>query len=283
MGISFISEFYANQKQYKKAEEAYKKLIALEPNNPFNYLYLGNFYNNEKKYDKAEDNYKKRIELAPTDPVNYRSLATFYYYQNRFEESEVAYKKMIELAPTDANYYRLIGIFYEHLNQYEKAEAAYKKMIELAPTDPESYTSMGYLYQTQKRYEEAAKYYQKASELDLNNFDNHMLVINLLGENLSKWEEVEQFEKKLLDFDSTNVIAPILLAITYCNARRDYQSAILVLERYFSLHSNEPIYYYYLGTAIGKPKNWNRLLTISKTLLFPVPLIKKEICQLNIT
>ncbi len=71
-----LASAYRKTQQLAKAEDAYKKLIALEPDNKDHYLNLGIVYTDENKYTDARETYEKasRVGKGWGLPIYYEGL-----------------------------------------------------------------------------------------------------------------------------------------------------------------------------------------------------------------
>jgi eukaryotic-like serine/threonine-protein kinase len=120
------------------AEVAYKKGVALRPDNWDGYNTLGNFYDSQRRYPEAIAQYEHAAQLTPDNAVVYTNLAAAY------------------LDRGDATDLPL-------------AEAALKKSIVLGPNYG-AYANLAFLYQNEKRYADSAEMSQKALQLNDKNY-----------------------------------------------------------------------------------------------------------------
>lgn len=83
----------------KEYESAAKKI-------PVAYLYLGNAYFEKKDYKRAEEYYKKAIEEDPKNADAYNNLAWLYYVTgSKLDEAERLVMKALELNPSGFDTY----------------------------------------------------------------------------------------------------------------------------------------------------------------------------------
>ena len=69
------------QRDYVKAEPAYKELTQKEPNNPDNWFRLGNIYANTQRYDLAIGAYKQATNIQPSLSQAWHNLGVVYMRQ----------------------------------------------------------------------------------------------------------------------------------------------------------------------------------------------------------
>ncbi len=194
---------------FKDAESAYRKAIALDSGNPRQWNSLGNLLRfHFERYEEAELAYRKAIEIDPKCIFSWDSLGNLLqYHLGRYEEAEVAYRKAIELDPNNAYSWDNLGdLLQDHLERYEEAEAAYRKAIELDSTYVSAWSGLGWLLQHNlNRYEEAEVNYRRAIELE----PSEKLLWNdfgtLLQYYLCRYSEAEQAYLRALELPFDNV------------------------------------------------------------------------------
>ena len=70
-----------------KAEPIVQEIIAIEPNEPTNYLALAKIYEDAGRYDDAEAAVNKAKEVKPNDPSVYAAMSGFYNRQGDFAKT----------------------------------------------------------------------------------------------------------------------------------------------------------------------------------------------------
>lgn len=82
--VNNLAKCYTFQKEYKKAEDMYQKMIETKNNLPVAYDGLGYIYSKKEDYEKAVEYYSKAVELESANPdyllnraVAYNSLGNF--------------------------------------------------------------------------------------------------------------------------------------------------------------------------------------------------------------
>ncbi len=96
----FQESFFEALKQkaitnYDKAIEALEKCIAIDPEPNYLYFELGKNYLELKLYQKAEDNFKKVIEVKPNDKFVLELLFQVYFQQRKYKESTGVVEKLV--------------------------------------------------------------------------------------------------------------------------------------------------------------------------------------------
>lgn len=165
-----LARFYRSLGRYQEAKEICHKAININPENIVAYLELANSIRDSRlNNSRAEEAYKEVIKLFPDDCRGYQSLAIFYKYQKRFDEAKRLYEQLLELTPNYLAYLDL-GWCYEREEKYEQAEKLYKKALEMDPENDQAYGAIATCYLEQGKYESAQQAYSIAEKLRLGRY-----------------------------------------------------------------------------------------------------------------
>jgi adenylate cyclase len=141
--LGTIAAFY--EWDWDAAEEAYKKSIAISPNDAEMYNFIGDYYQIVLHKKLAIEMESKAVELDPLLGINYGNLAMAYYI---FEEYDNVIKTANDFLSLDLQGFTSVGIIasftWAHikLNQLEKAEEIANKLPESDPLRMELKTSI---------------------------------------------------------------------------------------------------------------------------------------------
>ena len=136
-----------DKKDWHTAIAAFKKLIAIRPDDAGAYFNMGITYRELGEYAEAIAAYKKAIAIKPDDPRAYYNMGYAYHYFGKYAEAVAAYKKAIAIKPDDPRAYNNMGVAYDYLGKYAEAIAAYKKAIAIKPDFADAYYNMGLVYE----------------------------------------------------------------------------------------------------------------------------------------
>jgi tetratricopeptide (TPR) repeat protein len=157
---------------YRRAVEAYERVLASNPGETQAYFYLGNSYdnqyrptrrgepNNDMLLDRAVENYRKAAELEQNPAIKKLALQ---YLANAYgadklndpAQSEPVIQQLIALDPSEPVNYFALAKLYEDSGEYESAESAFVKAREMRPTDSAVYTNLAAYYNRQGEFEKS--------------------------------------------------------------------------------------------------------------------------------
>ena len=91
-----------SEKAFRKAVEAYKKLLANDPNNDVAWFNLGRAYNKLNEDQEAAKALKQAVKLKPDDPEYQTELGAILIKLAQYHEAISPLKKAIELDPENS-------------------------------------------------------------------------------------------------------------------------------------------------------------------------------------
>jgi tetratricopeptide (TPR) repeat protein len=121
------------------------------------YDVLGDAYTQAKQFDKAETAYKKAVAMDPDDPGHRHGLADTLLSENKFSEALEQYKKLTQLEPGTAENYLRMSQLYSQLGQFNDAEASLMRAKQLNPGNLEILDNEALLYKAQGRYDDEVR------------------------------------------------------------------------------------------------------------------------------
>lgn len=142
-----------------RSQEAISLLTQASTDSPSPDAYdlLGSAYSQSKDYAKAEDAYRKAVAIDPDDAGHRHGLAEALMEQDKYADALEQYKKLVELEPgTSENHLRLAQL-YRRLGQFDKAQASLERAKELAPGSLEILFNQALLDEDQGHYDDAVK------------------------------------------------------------------------------------------------------------------------------
>lgn len=118
-------------KKYAESDEAYEKILSLDPNNFLtlnNYAYFLALRN--EKLEKAESMSKKCLELDPNNATYLDTYAWVLYAQKRYADARTAAEKALSTQPNDATLNEHLGDIYYRMNDVANALKYWQKAKE---------------------------------------------------------------------------------------------------------------------------------------------------------
>ena len=142
-----------------RSQEAVKLLsdAAGESSSPEVYDLLGDAYSQAKDYAKAEDAYRKAVEEDPDDPGHLHGLAQALMAEDKYAEALEQFKRLTEIEPSTSENYLRMAQLYRRLGKFDQAEASLLRAKQLAPGSLEVLYNEALLYEDQGRYDDAVK------------------------------------------------------------------------------------------------------------------------------
>lgn len=117
----------AAQAQDGAAVDAYRKAIAIGPQEAKVYNNLGNLLKKLKDVSDAERNYRQAIETDAGYALAHKNLAMLLQDAGRFSEAEIFLKRALHINPHSADFWLCYGDMLERLHRLAEAEAAYRQ------------------------------------------------------------------------------------------------------------------------------------------------------------
>jgi len=156
-------------KNFTRAEEMLRDLIAVSPNYPGAQRYLSRIFAARKQRDLAIEAMQKEVSNNPENVKFILELAELYMDYEKYEEAVNELKRVTNLAPLAAapefrnekiRAYLLLSRCYRALLKPESAEASIRLALDLDANDPELHREMGYVYYDLQRDKEGVKAFE---------------------------------------------------------------------------------------------------------------------------
>ncbi|MGH9945884.1 MAG: tetratricopeptide repeat protein [Pyrinomonadaceae bacterium] len=159
---------YYEAKDYAKAVEAFKKVIALEPSAD-RYKVLALSYANLNQYPEAVAAIQQAIRFDSNDYQNPQLLGIFFIRMGQYEKAIAPLNEAIRLKPneTDAPYvHNNLGRAYYFLERFSEAATAFQQAVRLKPNNAEFLNNLGSTYVDLRRKADALQIYEKLQTID---------------------------------------------------------------------------------------------------------------------
>lgn len=148
---------YSHKQDWAKAEDSFKKLLALRPDNADAYNGLANVYNAQKRFDDAIAASKKAAELAGPATGAAGGNAEAMYNQGvilwnsqKYAEAKVQFEAAVAADPKMALAYYQLGMANLNLGQIPDAVKAFEGYLQVEPNGAKAAEVKGYVTQLKK-------------------------------------------------------------------------------------------------------------------------------------
>lgn len=145
---------YHQQGRLTESISQYQKSLRINNHHAASHSNMGNVYMDMKEYKLAENEYKKALKLSSSANA-YNNIANCYQKLHQHEKSLTAYQKAITLKPNDALFQENYGVALTHNGQFEKSLAALQLAHNLDPTSSSVYLHLFYLLTAMHMTDEA--------------------------------------------------------------------------------------------------------------------------------
>jgi len=178
-----IANYYFNQglifsgeRNWRKAEPAFKKAILYQPSGVFNHFHYGGLCLATGKFDDALREFQTTLKLRPNYPQAHGNLAIAYAEKGLDKKALNAYQRAIFLNPKHAEFFNNLGAFYFQRGEYRKAISQFRQAVKLDWHNYRFHYNLGFTYFEQKRFKEAISVWEEALRI---NPKSQLLILSL--------------------------------------------------------------------------------------------------------
>lgn len=192
--------------QFEYAEEIYRKLLELEPENPDILHFFGLLRHQRGYAQEGAEWIKKALALTPDYIDAENNLGNIYLQIGEPESAEPYFRRVIELNPQFAAAHGNLGVALKELELFNEAIEYLLKAIDLEPDAAHHYQNLGNVYRNLRHYREAVGMYRKSLALapfDAEAYRKLSLTFYVMGE----IEHCIDVLKQWLEYDPENPTA----------------------------------------------------------------------------
>jgi len=242
-----------DERDYLKAEAAYRRAQNLKAKDSRAVYGLGNIYADQQRWEESEKAYRQAILLEPDSSGAYVALSYVLTQpiagsnlSDRYTEAEKTARKAIQLDAENAFAYDQLGVALE-LRGIISAETqnAYRRAIQIEPEFALAYAHLGRLLRRNGKAVESAEAYAKAIQYSTD-VPTMILVADVM-QSQQKFLESEQLLRRALSLDAKHPTALYMLgrALTI---RNEFDEAEKVLKKSVEVSPNSFVSYTLLGS-----------------------------------
>lgn len=198
------------------AEAAFKKAIAVDPDNEDAVTGLASVYSDRGDVRSASDLLEKLTKKNPS-PRAYLSLSNNYEQMKEYSLAADALKKAIDLDPTHLEWNAQLAQDLALAGRYDEALATYQDLAKETPQDATAYLGMAQIYIEQQKFALAHQMLDKAKEIEPDNIE-------------AKYNEVQLLDQEGKTPEAIDALNDLLASTsrkTYDAAQRDVRGRML--------------------------------------------------------
>jgi len=251
---------------------------ATDSSSPDLFDLLGDAYSQQKDYAKAEDAYRKAVEEEPDDPSHRHGLAQALMSQDKYAEALQQFKKLAELEPGTSDNYLRMAELYRRLGQFDQAETSLLRAKQLAPGNLEVLYNEAMLYEDQGRYDDAVKVLSDAiaglKGQPADNAGQNSNALAILYEQLGRaYQEAQNYPAAIETFRDMQKLGPDsrkraeMLVIDAYRESREIDRAISEAKKALAESPKDPSLTVTLAMLYGEERNTAEATKLLQTLL----------------
>ncbi len=127
------ADHFYSRGDYRRAEESYIKIAALNPKIALVYSRLGSIYIKQSNFEDAKESLEEAMKLDEKNPAVLSNLGLIYFTQSKYNEALKYYSLAQRNDRGVAARYVSLGLTYMALRQYNKAEQNFRRALNLEP------------------------------------------------------------------------------------------------------------------------------------------------------
>ena len=125
------TSYYLNK--IEDSKKAFDKILRLDPTNAIAYAYIGKLYAEDENYKLAEEAWTRATQINPDYFLAYAYRAGLYDEQNMYAKALDDYRMVIKTNPKYYFAYEALGILAWHEENYAEARASFEKAFSYYP------------------------------------------------------------------------------------------------------------------------------------------------------
>ena len=170
-GLLYKGVRHLHASRYRKAEDAFKKVLIEDENNIDALRFMGILAFKSGNHDIAEAMLTKALKLDPTYSLVWANLAQVFSVTGQLDKAKKSFKNILNMEPKNGLIWAEYGTVLTKLANYEEGRNAYLKALEFKPDSPRVHLSLGHVYKTMGEIDNS-----------IDSYKNTILQNNLSGE-----------------------------------------------------------------------------------------------------
>ena len=170
-GLLYKGVRHLHASRYRKAEDAFKKVLIEDGNNIDALRFMGILAFKSGNHDIAEAMLTKALKLDPTYSLAWANLAQVFSVTGQLDKAKKSFKNILNMTPKNGLIWAEYGTVLTKLANYKEGIDAYLKALEFKPNSPRVHLSLGHVYKTMGEIDNS-----------IDSYKNTILQNNLSGE-----------------------------------------------------------------------------------------------------
>ena len=170
-GLLYKGVRHLHASRYRKAEDAFKKVLIEDGNNIDALRFMGILAFKSGNHDIAEAMLTKALKLDPTYSLAWANLAQVFSVTGQLDKAKKSFKNILNMTPKNGLIWAEYGTVLTKLANYKEGRDAYLKALEFKPDSPRVHLSLGHVYKTMGEIDNS-----------IDSYKNTILQNNLSGE-----------------------------------------------------------------------------------------------------
>ena len=194
-GLLYKGVRHLHASRYRKAEDAFKKVLIEDENNIDALRFMGILGFKSGNHDIAEAMLTKALKLDPTYSLVWANLAQVFSVTGQLDKAKKSFKNILNMEPKNGLIWAEYGTVLTKLANYEEGRDAYLKALEFKPDSPRVHLSLGHVYKTMGEIDNS-----------IDSYKNTILQNNLSGEaywSLANLKTYSFSENEIKDMEDT--------------------------------------------------------------------------------
>ena len=147
-GLLYKGVRHLHASRYRKAEDAFKKILIEDENNIDALRFMGILAFKSGNHDIAEAMLTKALKLDPTYSLVWANLAQVFSVTGQLDKAKKSFKNILNMEPKNGLIWAEYGTVLIKLANYREGRDAYLKALEFKPDSPRVHLSLGHVYKT---------------------------------------------------------------------------------------------------------------------------------------
>lgn len=207
IGQAYLEQalLYFEAGQLSKAITVCQKALAIHPDLADAYKILGNCLQKQGKIAEAFGQYAKALELNPDLAEVYSNIGSLLARKKKWNKAINYLQQALSINPRIASIHRNLARVWSELHDEERAE---EHLLQAIALEPEALTAQQYLelaaeFESKGKQPKAIICYDYAIEQQPRQQQTYVKIIELL-EHSNRWQEANQYYRRLLTLKNTN-------------------------------------------------------------------------------